>query len=337
MKGIWFDNIHSYNDLNLILSSVSIPPAAVKTNYIDIPGADGSIDLTEAQGAVRYKDRSCSFVFSAFPYEDFEEKKKQISNLLNGRRCKIRLDKDPDYYWLGRCSVNNYASDRNLHKITVNATVEPYKYKVDKTFAAVHFCEKNLFVDDSSKYTKPTDYFVCPIILEWGKKYTASVKLTGTEMKNIVVAVAPSGNMYAEFKEGMILLIGLGSYCYAKTTFTVDQTWTSPKLAIYSTDGSIASVFENYEIQLEPGEAKTDFEKYTPNTNPQEITLTNSRKAVCPTIICTGDTTFNVDGLEFTLGEGTHKVLDFQLQEGETAVSIQGSGSTGFIYQEGDL
>lgn len=337
MKGIWFDNIHSYDNLNLILSSVSIPPATVKTNYIDIPGADGSLDLTEALGAVRYKDRSCSFVFSVFPYEDFEEKKKQISNLLNGRKCKIRLDKDSEYYWLGRCSVNNYASDRNLHKITVNATVAPYKYKVDETFVAVHFCEKNLFVDDETKYTKPRDYFICPIVLEWGKTYTASVKLTGIEMTNIVVAVAPYGNIYAEMKEGMLSLIKIGGSYYAKTTFTVDQTWTSPKLAIYTTEESVASVFENYEIQLEPGEVGTTYEAYTPSTEAKEIILTNGRKAVCPKIICTGETTFNIGGIEFTLGEGTHKVLDFQLQEGETAVLIQGTGSTGFIYQEGDL
>jgi phage-related protein len=166
MKGIWFDNIHSYDNLNLILSSVSIPPATVKTNYIDIPGADGSLDLTEALGAVRYKTRSCSFVFSVFPYEDFEEKKKQISNLLNGRRCKILLDKDPAYYWLGRCSVNNYASDRNLHKITVNATVDPYKYKLDGTIVDVELCGDEchsratgnpLFINDLSAVVQPVD------------------------------------------------------------------------------------------------------------------------------------------------------------------------------------
>ena len=159
MKGIWFDNIHSYENLNLILSSVSIPPATVKTNYIDIPGADGSIDLTEALGMVRYKNRECSFVFSVFPYEDFEEKKKEVSNLLNGKKCKIKLDKDAEYFWIGRCSVNTYASDKNLHKITVKATVEPYKLKCAETVVDVELssddCRSNVFgnpicIDDIS-------------------------------------------------------------------------------------------------------------------------------------------------------------------------------------------
>lgn len=133
MKGIWFDNIHSHEDLNLVLSKVDIPPATPKTNYVDIPGADGSVDLTEALGGVKFKDRACTFTFTVFPYDDFEEKKREVSNLLNGKRCKIVVDKDPDYYWIGRCSVNEYASDKRLHQIVVGAVVAPYKLKHEPT------------------------------------------------------------------------------------------------------------------------------------------------------------------------------------------------------------
>lgn len=133
MKGILFDEIHSYDDLNLVTSQIKIPPASVKTSFIDIPGGDGSIDQTEALGEVKYKDRGCEFTFTVFPYEDFEEKKTYVSNLLNGRRCKIILDKDPEYYWYGRCSINAYATDRNLRQIVVGATVAPYKLKTRLT------------------------------------------------------------------------------------------------------------------------------------------------------------------------------------------------------------
>lgn len=137
MKGIRFDDIHSYTDLNLVLSEVKIPPATVKTTFVDIPGGDGSVDLTEALGEVKYKDRACTFTFTVFPYDDFEEKKQQVSNLLNGKRCKIIVDKDPNYYWIGRCAINSYASDKNLHKIVVGATVAPYKLKHNQTSVVV--------------------------------------------------------------------------------------------------------------------------------------------------------------------------------------------------------
>lgn len=133
MKGIQFNNLHSYYDMNLVLSKVVIPPAAVKTNFVDIPGGDGSVDLTEALGKVRYKNRECSFTFTVFPSDDFEEKKTEVSNLLNGKRFKIILDKDPDYYWDGRCSIDSYASDKKINKIVVKATVSPYKLKTTVT------------------------------------------------------------------------------------------------------------------------------------------------------------------------------------------------------------
>jgi phage-related protein len=133
MKGIKFNDVHSYDDLNLVLSEVNIPPATAKTNYVDIPGGDGSVDLTEALGEVKYQDRGCKFTFTVFPSDNFEEKKMQVSNLLNGRRFKITVDKDPDYYWTGRCSIDEYSSDKNLHKIVVGAVVAPYKLKQNQT------------------------------------------------------------------------------------------------------------------------------------------------------------------------------------------------------------
>ena len=137
MKGVWFDDVHSYTDLNLVLSEVNLPPAIPKTTFIDIPGGDGSVDLTEALGEVKYKSREGSFTFTAFPTDDFEVKKRQVSNLLNGKRCKIRLDKDPDYYWIGRCVVDEYASDKNVHTIVVAFVVAPYKLKNSLTTVTV--------------------------------------------------------------------------------------------------------------------------------------------------------------------------------------------------------
>ncbi len=133
MKGISFGDIHSYEDLHVVLSKVNIPPATAKTNFVDIPGGNGSVDLTEALGEVKFNDRECTFTFTVFPCDDFEEKKREISNLLNGKRCRIVLDKDPDFYWDGRCSVNEYESDRNIHKVVVKAVVAPYKLKPEVT------------------------------------------------------------------------------------------------------------------------------------------------------------------------------------------------------------
>ena len=140
MNGVLFDNIHSYNDLNLILAPFSPAPATPKTTFVDIPGGDGTIDLSEAHGEVKFDDREFTFTFSINPTETmtFDEKTKQVSNALNGKRCKITLDRDPDYYWQGRCIVNKYACDKKKKQITVKAVVAPYKLKQDDTTVIVN-------------------------------------------------------------------------------------------------------------------------------------------------------------------------------------------------------
>ena len=133
--GVLFDDIHSFRDLNLVLAPFVLPPAKPKTDYIDVPGRDGSIDATEATGKVTYKDREFSFTFTVFPEDTltFEERQTVVSNALNGKRCKITLDKDPDYYLEGRCTVEKHFANKKLRQIVVGVRCAPYKMKKDET------------------------------------------------------------------------------------------------------------------------------------------------------------------------------------------------------------
>ena len=141
-KGVKFNRMHSFEDFDLILSKVEISPAIPKTNLIEIPGSDIPIDLTEALGGVNYSSRECKFTFTMNPSGDlseggFEAKKTEVSNALNGLACKIILDKDPDYFYQGRCIVDEYLSDKRIRQIVIKATVHPYKYKVTETTVSV--------------------------------------------------------------------------------------------------------------------------------------------------------------------------------------------------------
>lgn len=161
--GIYFGDIHSFYDLNLILSSVSIPPAKPKTNYVDIPGSDGSVDLTEAHGEVKYNDRDCKFTFTMNPAGDlsevaFEEKKTEVSNALNGKEFKITLDKDEDYFYQGRCEVSEYLSDKRIRQVAVTAKVKPYKFKQNVTVLtfALSETEKTVNIKNGRKSVCPS-------------------------------------------------------------------------------------------------------------------------------------------------------------------------------------
>ena len=67
------------------------------------------------------------------------------------------------------------------------------------------------------------------------------------------------------------------------------------------------------------------------------ITLCNSRKPVCPEITCTNGAKIFYNGLTYTLGAGTSRVLDIRLAEGENTLTVSGSGEITFRYREADL
>ena len=132
MKGVFFGNIHSFNDLNLFLSPFTPAPAEPQTNFLQVPGRDGFLDLTEANGEVKFNSRTFEIPFSVMPGDDltFDERVSKVSNALNGLQCKITFERDPDFYWIGRCAVDKYAQDKKHGQVVIKATVNPYKLKL---------------------------------------------------------------------------------------------------------------------------------------------------------------------------------------------------------------
>ena len=58
-NGVLFDDkIHTERDWRLKLISIYIPMPDPKTQLVDIPGADGTVDLTEVNGRPAYNDRN---------------------------------------------------------------------------------------------------------------------------------------------------------------------------------------------------------------------------------------------------------------------------------------
>lgn len=166
-------DFHSFHDLRLVLAPFVLPPAIPKINLLDIEGMDGSLDLTEANGEINYYDRDLKFTFSVFPGDDmtFEERQTAISNALNGRRCKITLDKEPDYYFIGRCMVNEHLCDKKLCQVVITATVAPYKLRQHETVTTFEF---------------PEAYEIRTIVLTNGRK-------------RVVPTIETSGEVHVEF------------------------------------------------------------------------------------------------------------------------------------------
>lgn len=144
MNTLFFDGINSFYDLNLILHPFEFPPAEPKTSYLEIPGADGDIDMTESFGEIKYKSRSASAVFSVLPSDDWEDKKTQVSNILNGKKFQIYKSSEPKWYFEGRCAVKEYKCDKFNRTITVDMHLQPFKIAREETVIEIPAGVKNM-------------------------------------------------------------------------------------------------------------------------------------------------------------------------------------------------
>ena len=133
-KGTLFGVVHSSTTLHLIQQNVEVGPAEPKTSLVEIPGGNGSIDLTEAlRAGVAYKDRTIKWTFALYPGEPWASQRSEVSNAINGKRLQIVFDDDPTWYYDGRVSVTDHKSDNRLHQITIEATCAPYKRKLTES------------------------------------------------------------------------------------------------------------------------------------------------------------------------------------------------------------
>lgn len=169
-RGTTFGSVHSHRDLHLIQQSADVQPAQPKLNLVDVPGANGSKDLsTQPAGRVVFEDRVITWTFALYPGENWSQKHRQVSNALNGLACDIVLDDDPDYYYQGRLSVKKYKVDGLLRQITIEAICRPYKLKRVETrvVSALNTTYRTLALVNERKPVVPVITVTAETTLRW--------------------------------------------------------------------------------------------------------------------------------------------------------------------------
>lgn len=171
---------NTWDDWHLVPTSRPlVNPPQVKTNYVDLPGGDGVLDLTTAlSGRPTYGNRSGSWEFLVMNgYQDWSTLYSEIMIYLHGQEFRAILDDDPNYFYLGRFSVNSWKSNKNWSSITIDYNVGPYKKSVygsdqDWLWDPFNFetgvirSYKNLTVDGTLEMTIPNDFMeTVPTIL----------------------------------------------------------------------------------------------------------------------------------------------------------------------------
>lgn len=123
---------HTFKNHGLILNDVYPSAPVPKTTFIDIPGRDGSIDLTEALGSVRFENRYLTIVLTDLNYKlSVGEEFALLQREIDGRRVKVILDKMPSYYYTGRVISFSDVEQKGLTgTITITVEIEPYRYSI---------------------------------------------------------------------------------------------------------------------------------------------------------------------------------------------------------------
>lgn len=121
---------NTWDDWHLIPASRPlVAPPQVKEISVDIPGGDGILDLTDSlAGRPTYTNRTGSWTFYVENgFREWSDLFSEIMAYLHGREFKMTLEDDPDYFYEGRFSVNEWRSEKNWSTIVINYSVGPYK------------------------------------------------------------------------------------------------------------------------------------------------------------------------------------------------------------------
>ena len=135
MSDIQFGTVNTKTDYGFIAAPYEIPMPKAQTSFVTIPGRDGSLDLSEGFGTIRYNDRTISVALYAVG--EYAERVSSFINAVHGKRMNITFSKDPLWYYSGRVSVNGMEKKDGYCALSVQITAEPYKRKQTETTVSI--------------------------------------------------------------------------------------------------------------------------------------------------------------------------------------------------------
>ena len=128
---IFNNEISAYEDWNIVLTKIELPPPEPKTMSVEIKGADGEIDLSEVlTNDIKFKNRIIKLTFEVMDDTQYYSITSEMAKYLHGKKMTVRLSNDEDYYYTGRTFINSWECVKRKGTIVVSVDADPYKYDV---------------------------------------------------------------------------------------------------------------------------------------------------------------------------------------------------------------
>lgn len=133
---------NTYDDWGLLqLGAPIVAPPQIETNYVDIPGMDGFLDLSETLiGRPIFKSREYKSEYRCIAKrEEWPEIISTIMTALHGKILEIYIDDDFTRYYSGRVFVGEPAFAKHSFNIGISGTVMPWRYEKELRETSI-FC-----------------------------------------------------------------------------------------------------------------------------------------------------------------------------------------------------
>lgn len=209
------DKFNTWYDLHLVVTAKTISDAEPKTNYVNLDGMSGSLDLSESlTGEITYNDRTITATFwtDTGNYNDREALLRKITASLHGKKIKIIEPDDPTHYFYGRVKIKSKKNNLAYAEFTIEAICEPWRYSIDeitRTIEVNNADTTNVVIHNNGVKT------LCPSITTTGKvvitmgNATASITTAGTyKLSDIklrqgvnVIGVRGAGSVTFSYRE----------------------------------------------------------------------------------------------------------------------------------------
>jgi phage-related protein len=135
VSDIRFGTKWAHADYGLIVAPYAIPMPEPQTNFVEIPGRDGALDLSEAFGAVRYADRIIPLTL--YVRTPFDAQISEFAADVHGRRMNVIFDRDPTFYYDARVTVEDVERHAGYCELSLECRAKPYKLEHFETTITV--------------------------------------------------------------------------------------------------------------------------------------------------------------------------------------------------------
>ena len=191
MSDIRFGTKWAHADYGLIVAPYAIPMPEPQTNFVEIPGRDGALDLSEAFGTVRYADRIIPLTL--YVRAPFDALISAFAADVHGQRMNVIFDRDPTYYYDARITLEDVERNVGYCELSLECRAKPYKLEhFETTITVLPTGTASVTLTNTRMPVVPTITVSAEMTLAFtlsGKDYTVNLA-TGTHIIPSLVLIA---------------------------------------------------------------------------------------------------------------------------------------------------